>query len=222
MILGLTGRKRSGKSTVARHLVDNLGFRELSFAARLKRMAVDVNPMVHYIDTHNLSDTDRELLANGVTPGPVYLLDALRVLGEERAKDALPEVRRFYQRLGTEGVRDNLGDTVWVDLVASQIEEIREEDLRARLEARGTPGAPVPPRTPLVLADVRFENEADLIRGWGGLVVEIRRPSQGDPADGHSSEAGVRADHVVENVEGDPSVMIAAVTRLLLGIHRAP
>lgn len=198
MILGLTGRKRSGKSTVARLLVDRHGFRELSFAARLKRMAADVNPMVHYIDTHNLSDTDRELLANGVTPGPVYLLDALRVLGEERAKDELPEVRRFYQRLGTEGVRGNLGEDTWVNLT--------EREIRAAGYARR-----------LVFPDVRFDNEAALIRWFGGTVVEVQRPAAvPDTVDNHRSEQlEVTPDRVVTNVEGDPESAFNAIVKIL-------
>ena len=198
MILGLTGRKRSGKSTVARLLVERHGFRELSFAARLKRMAADVNPMVHYIDTLNLSDTDRELLANGVTPGPVYLLDALRVLGEGRAKDELPEVRRFYQRLGTEGVRGNLGEDTWVN--------IAEREIRAAGYARR-----------LVFPDVRFDNEARLIRWFGGTVVEVQRPAAiPDTVDNHRSEQlEVTPDRVVENVEGDPEVAFNAIVKIL-------
>ncbi len=198
MIVGLTGRKRSGKSTVARLLVERHGFRELSFAARLKRMAADVNPMVHYIDTLDLSDTDRELLANGVTPGPVYLLDALRVLGEERAKDKLPEVRRFYQRLGTEGVRDNIGEDTWVNLA--------EREIRAAGYARR-----------LVFPDVRFGNEARLIRWFGGTVVEVQRPAAiSDTADNHRSERlEVTPDRVVTNVERDPEASFNAIVKIL-------
>lgn len=198
MILGLTGRKRSGKSTLARLLVERHGFRELSFAARLKRMAADVNPMVHYIDTLDLSDTDRELLANGVEPGPVYLLDALRVLGEERAKDELPEVRRFYQRLGTEGVRGNLGENTWVDLAER---EIRAAGSTSRL----------------VFPDVRFDNEAALIRWFGGTVVEVQRPAATpDTVDNHRSEQlEVAPDHVVTNVEGDPESAFNEIVKIL-------
>lgn len=195
MIIGLTGRKRSGKSTLAHLLMERHGFVELSFAARLKKMAVDVNPLVHYIDALSLTETDRELLANGVEPGPVHLLDALGALGEERAKDLLPEVRRFYQRLGTEGVRNNLGEDTWVEVVNRQI--------CGRYTAYARAGLPTPR---IVLADVRFENEADLIRRWGGLVVEVRRPAldASTPADDHASEAGVRADFAVTHVEGEP------------------
>lgn len=198
MILGLTGRKRSGKSTLARLLVERHGFRELSFAARLKKMAVDVNPMVHYLDTFVPSDIDRELLANGVTPGPVYLLDALRVLGEERAKDELPEVRRFYQRLGTEGVRGNLGEDTWVNLA--------EREIRAAGYARR-----------LVFPDVRFDNEANLIRWFGGTVVEVQRPAAiPDTVDNHRSEQlEVTPDRVVTNVEGDPESAFNAIVKIL-------
>lgn len=201
MIIGLTGRKRSGKSTAARYLVENHGFTELSFAARLKKMAVDVNPLVHYIDTLSLTETDRELLANGVDPGPVRLLDALGVLGEERAKDLLPEVRRFYQRLGTEGVRNNLGPDTWVEFAELEIIRVIRENEQVDQVAESN----------IVFADVRFENEAALIRDWGGVVIEVYRPSQGVPEPEHSSEAGVRADHLAVNPEGDKSVLFSVL-----------
>ena len=212
VIIGLTGRKRSGKSTAARYLVDNHGFTELSFAARLKKMSVDVNPMVHYIDTLNLTEVDRELLAHGVEPGPVYLLDALRVLGEERAKDALPEVRRFYQRLGTEGVRNHIGADTWVNLAELEIIRVIRENTKD-----GEVG-----HADIVFADVRFENEAALIREWGGLVIEVYRPSQGDPEPEHSSEAGIGSDCSVVNPEGEPEALFAVLDHFINRIRKAP
>lgn len=212
MIIGLTGRKRSGKSTVARYLVEDHGFTELSFAARLKKMSADVNPLVHYIDAHNLTEVDRELLARGVEPGPVYLLDALRALGEEGAKDAIPEVRRFYQRLGTEGVRNHIGADTWVEFAELEIIRVIRENTKD-----GEVG-----HADIVFADVRFENEAGLIRDWGGVVIEVYRPSQGDPEPEHSSENGVRSDCSVVNREGDLESLFAVIDHCINRIRKAP
>src|SRR5690606_23623549 len=150
----------------------------------------------HYIDTLDLSDTDRELLANGVEPGPVYLLDALRGLGEERAKDELPEVRRFYQRLGTEGVRGNLGGDTWVDLA--------EREIRAAGHPRR-----------LVCPGVRLDNEAALLRWFGGTVGEVQRPSgaPGTVDNRRSEKLGVVSDRGVTHVEGDPESAFTEVVK---------
>lgn len=103
MIIGLTGRKRSGKSTAARYLVEDHGFTELSFAEPLKRMALAVNPIIGFRST-----------PDGVQR--VYLSDVVHEIGWECAKDEYPEVRRFLQLLGTEGVRDHIGQDTWVNL----------------------------------------------------------------------------------------------------------
>ena len=39
----------------------------------------------------------------------------------------------------------------------------------------------------LAISDVRFPNEADAIRAFGGLVVRVERPGVG-PINGHESE----------------------------------
>ena len=185
MIVGLTGRKRCGKSTLARLLVERHGFRELSFAEPLKRMALAANPIVGFRSTPNGAQR-------------VHLSDVVHEIGWERAKDEYPEVRRFLQRLGTEGVRDNLGEDTWVN--------IAEREIRAAGYARR-----------LVFPDVRFDNEARLIRWFGGTVVEVRRPTAiADTADNHRSERlEVTPDRVVTNVEGDPESAFNATVKIL-------
>ena len=143
MIIGLTGRKRSGKSTAARYLVENHGFTELSFAEPLKRMALAVDPRV------------------GPESDPVRLSEAVGVWGWEEAKDRFPEVRRFLQRLGTEGVRDHIGQDTWVNLAELEIIRVIRENEQVDQVAESN----------IVFADVRFENEAALIREWGGVVI---------------------------------------------------
>lgn len=183
MIIGLTGRKRSGKSTAARYLVENHEFTELSFAEPLKRMALAVDPRV------------------GPESDPVRLSEAVGVWGWEEAKDRFPEVRRFLQRLGTEGVRDILGEDLWVEQVHNQLWDL---DLN---------------HTSIVIADVRFENEARLIRDWGGVVVEIQRrgddPEERDP---HASERGVTPDSVIFNPGDRWEPFGREIDRLVWGI----
>ena len=92
--------------------------------------------------------------------------------------------RRFLQIMGTEMFRDCFRDDVWLKLAERRMRDI------------------APAR--MVVADVRFPNEAEFVRNLGGVVVKIIRPSVDSPssASAHSSEAGLPpelVDHVVRN-----------------------
>jgi len=100
--------------------------------------------------------------------------------GWEHAKDSYPEVRRILQYLGTDVIRA-IDPDYWV----RQMEyRLVEADLLGQK---------------MVVADVRFENEANLIRKWGGIIVEIQRPNLVQSFDSHISESGVAADCVIMN-----------------------
>lgn len=77
--------------------------------------------------------------------------------------------RYLLQTLGTEWGRELVHPDLWV--------------IRARQElgARGPT---------MVLADVRFDNEADWVRREGGLVIHLERPDA-PTVRAHASEAGV-------------------------------
>lgn len=90
-------------------------------------------------------------------PSGVYRYqNAISDYGYDEAKSQFPEVREFLQRLGTEGVRDVLGPDTWVDLV------------ERRWHADGQPD--------LVITDVRFPNEYEMVRRNGGVLARVKRP----------------------------------------------
>lgn len=93
---------------------------------------------------------------------------AVRLLGETRAK-RIPAVRRFLQKLGTEAGREVIGEDVWVDAMLEKLSR--------------HPG-------PAVITNCRFENEAQMIRDCGGLIVRVVRPGVG-PVNDHKSDAGI-------------------------------
>jgi len=55
--------------------------------------------------------------------------------------------------------------------------------------------------TPIVVDDVRFANESDIVREMGGVVIEIKRPDLFMSEGGHASEAGLAGepDYVITN-----------------------
>ena len=98
--------------------------------------------------------------------------------GWEVAKQE-PEIRRLLQVMGTEVGRKMFGQNVWIDMAFKQAEGIER----------------------LVIADVRFPNEADAIKARGGIVWRINRHGL-NAINHHASESAMNNymfDHVIYN-----------------------
>lgn len=155
--IGLSGRAQSGKNAASEALIE-AGWQPLAFADTLRDVAYATDPLVQ---------------VGGITRRLAGLVDAR---GWDEAKKN-PDVRRYLQRLGTDGVRDHLGRDVWVDAAMRKATR------------------------PTVFTDVRFPNEAAAVRNAGGIVVRIERPGL-PPVLPHISETaldGWRFDHVIVN-----------------------
>lgn len=114
-------------------------------------------------------------------PVTVRLSELVRRIGWEDAKRRYPEIRFLLQRLGTEGVRRHVADDTWLQVVRSKV--VAEPGVR------------------WVIPDVRFDNEADMVRELGGEVWWIDRTDVG-PLNGHASEVLPEWDVKVPN-DGD-------------------
>lgn len=192
MIVAFTGKARHGKDTAANILVEEFGFEKVGFADKLKAMALAINPLiiipnsqVHYV----ASDDDKVSVAR--------LSQIIDWCGWEEAKDRYPEVRRFLQALGTEGGRETLGDTVWIDAWQASLptERVKIQDFAGTFNSVRTTFANV--ATP----DCRFPNEAQRVWDLGGVVVEVVRTGYVDRVAGtkHKSEAGgIDVDYRIE------------------------
>lgn len=141
MLIGITGYAQHGKDTVGAYLVGTHGFTQTTFAGPLKALAYRINPIV---------------VVYGAPRNEVLRLqDVIAELGEEEAKK-LPEVRRFYQELGTQA-RIVLGEDVWVDAWQRTYYSLA-------------------PDRDVVVTDVRFPNEAFRIAELGGELWRVERP----------------------------------------------
>lgn len=126
--------------------------------------------------------------------GLAAVVDAL---GWERAKDTVPGVRRTLERLGTDAIR-SLDDGFWTRLAERAIDERT---------------------TGVIVTDVRFPNEADLIRARGGLIIRLYRPGLHPAPGAHVSETALDMypdQLVIENGGtldelGDKARLLAAV-----------
>lgn len=103
-ILGLIGRKQSGKDTFAQRLVEEHGYTRLGFADPLKDMAREMNPVLRLDE-----------LGGDVTT----LNDILSFYSWDEAKESFPEVRQYLQNLGV-AVRNNVGENAWVQALAER------------------------------------------------------------------------------------------------------
>ena len=87
------------------------------------------------------------------------------VYGWEGLKDGSPDIRGLLQRFGTEVGREMFGEDFWVDYALNSIVD----------------------GTKVVIADVRYPNEANAIKALGGKVFRVERDGVG-PANDHASE----------------------------------
>ena len=103
MIVGVVGLAGAGKDTFAEVLVEEYGYKRVSFADKMREALLALDPIVHL----DYSD---------VWAGePVRLSAAVTMHGWDRAKRDIPEVRQLLQRMGTEVGRDLFGLDFWVD-----------------------------------------------------------------------------------------------------------
>lgn len=199
MLIGLTGKKQSGKDTAADWLVRRFGFTKIAFADPVRKMAYDINPIVGaHVDFEGNTVTGVQY---------VYLREMIDEYGWDKAKVLCREIRRFLQRLGTEGVRENIDRRAWVEIAVKELTRYWEQDyMRDRK------------RRPIVISDVRLPEEHEFVRSRGGVIVKIER--EGQPEDNselgtHVSESGVPYDYLIKNPQGSLKEMHAQLTELV-------
>lgn len=176
-LIGITGHLQHGKDTTARALAQ-FGYTQTAFAAALREMALAIDPTITLDGTsrdllHELAEaTGRSGASTAFTVTPLRYARVVELIGYDKAKH-IPDVRRFLQRLGTEGVRGTFGGTAWVDVWA------RRADLAL---AEGTL---------LCVSDVRFPEEVEAVRSRGGVMWRVERTDGLFPPSGHESEKHV-------------------------------
>lgn len=144
MLIGLTGKKRSGKDTVAARLVEEHGFTRLAFADALREACLGLDPYVLAPG----EDSDRHWRDF------VRLSEVIEQEGWEEAK-RYPDVRRTLQNYGV-AIRE-IVPSFWLDIVRDKAVDVLAD------------GGHV------VITDVRFPNELDLVAEFDGFHVNVTR-----------------------------------------------
>lgn len=171
-LIGLTGYAGSGKDTFAKSLKLRGGFERVGFADAVKEMALVLDPLLL------IPAPDADNLA--------YLSQLVSTYGWEQAKK-FDSVRKYLQVLGTDAVRNIIGNDAWIRAAeAKVIGHLREE-------------------RNVVMTDVRFPNEVAFVKSYGGTMIKIVRPNV-EAVNDHISDTGIDNLEVDDVIFNDSTV----------------
>lgn len=168
MIIGLQGKKRSGKDTVASFLPNT--FTRYAFAGPLKQLLTNATGIDFFSDKAKETDQNVEIdmwvlckyFGIYISWMDFRELDASCQLSFEGILHIYTSKRKLLQFVGTEIGRVRKGNNFWVD----------------KLQATDND---------LVVTDVRFKSEVDKVKQLGGIVITVERPGL-ESTDTHASE----------------------------------
>lgn len=180
-IIGFIGQKGAGKDTAAQALVER-GWMRLAFADAVYQEVADAfNVPVAFLQNRDTKETPLPELAlsrcnQDVEYGtPLY---SETIIAMEQGEGNRVQImnkprspRRVLQTWGDEYRRKNFRDDYWTALVEDAIASHAQ--------------------TNVIVTDVRYINEAQIIQHLGGMLARIVRPeldSQADAASLHVSE----------------------------------
>lgn len=140
-IIGLLGFAGSGKGTVGDILDEEFGYQKVAFADSLKD-AVSI-----------IFGWDRKLLEGDTEVSRAYREKRDKFWSASLGRDITPRI--ILQQVGTEAMRDVIGENIWVQSLENKILNLENKNI--------------------VITDVRFPNEIDLVRKLGGKLIRVRR-----------------------------------------------
>jgi hypothetical protein len=146
MIIGICGFQSSGKDTIANYLVKEHGFARFSFASALKDIIAIMFKWPRE-QLEGLTTADREWREE-IDP---WWANSLK----------MPHLtpRFVMQHFATELFRKHFHPDIWV--------KILERNLYDFLYANNNPN--------IVISDCRFKNEINMIKSFGGEIIQVHR-----------------------------------------------
>jgi hypothetical protein len=198
MIIGLVGKKGSGKSTAAKIAKEEYGFKILSFAKPLKEMlSVAFNQPMHYFTDPVL----KEVVELPIEPSVEfikkltdYAYHNLIPVSSQLEVNMILELENFPKRVtpralmqfvGTNLFRNCVSDNYWIHVMDMEM------DANSHYSNR------------FIFDDVRFPQEVQFVKDKGGLIMKLIRPMPLDtPVDNHASETAIdaiEADFMIRN-----------------------
>lgn len=174
MLIGISGKMGVGKDTLGSILCDlEPAYEVKRFADKLKMIASLLSGIsVERFESQDFKQFNMPSVWNRhKSPTTAY--------GDQRIKMT---VREFLQKLGTEAMRDNLHEDVWVNALFADYKSIggTMDVRRTRIDYPNW-----------VITDVRFPNEANAIINRGGIMVRLNRDKTPGISKDHSSETAL-------------------------------
>lgn len=211
----------SGKSTLALHLVERHGFIRVAFAASLKRMITTLLLASGFhelqVDRYVSGDMKEQPLAWLPPFAPCYadvmlreielpaevqmatwqLRDSLLAWGQKYFRPGVTS-RRLQQTIGTEWGRDSIHPDLWRLMARDRIRFLRDHEF------------------PVVIDDMRFPNELDMVEQEAGEPWRVCRPGLELVGGSHASE-GQLDDIAMREIwnQSDVPTFLAEADRLL-------
>lgn len=158
-LLALCGRKFSGKSHIANWLDDST----VKVKGRRQELIPSIrsfaSPLKDMLAVLPIDDIEERLYGK-MKEEPEHL-----VLGGQSMRHAMVT-------LGTEWGRNLVNPNIWIDCMKASLLKDEDEDPGKRL---------------FIIDDLRFDNEAALVKSLGGIVIAIRSKGEAE-AGTHASE----------------------------------
>lgn len=150
-LIGITGYARSGKDELAKSLFLRGNYRPMAMSDALREMAMVLDPI--------LTDGDEEWYSLSQTIMREGYTEAKKHKG----------VREYLQILGTNAVRNILGEDSWVAAAERQFVSSLAEGSN------------------VTVTGIRFPNEVNMIKRYGGTMIKVLREGTG-PVNQHVSD----------------------------------
>ena len=157
-MIGITGKKGSGKDAIGQILTEEFGYRRYAFADSLKSICKELFGFNHEQLHGNLKEEKDSYW--GVSPREV-----LQFVGSELFRDQMSTLI------------PSLGKDFWVRSLERKLVSTEK----------------------ICVTDVRFENEAEMVRSLGGRIIKVVRPCLVSQDEHQSENAEIEADLIVVN-----------------------
>ena len=109
--------------------------------------------------------------------------------------------RMMMQKIGTEIIRKQVSENFWIDAMTKKISKIRNEygkDIN------------------IIIHDVRFLNEAELVRWFKGTIIRVERDTENNTKSTHLSETEM--DEIIPNIVIDNNGTLEDLNNSILTI----
>lgn len=146
VVIGIQGAMGSGKSTIRKFLQERYGARWVPMSGALKRALVAMGA-----DEADIYDPARKELENPLFCGKTN--------------------RYALQTIGTEWGRELMGPDIWVNCAKKEVlDQLSDPDETYHPNGPDEPGVVI-----VVFDDIRFPNEYQMVRDFGGVIWTVRR-----------------------------------------------